>query len=498
MNDTLDHETLGRHRVVPTVVPRAPSRTRPRPPPWTPPWTPSRPARSSRDHVDELTGLGDRDGLLRRGRHRLAEGRRTGCTVALMLVDLDDFARLGVERTGSAETGDAVLVEAAVRLTGLLGRDDLVARLGRDEFVVLTAPLPSPQAAQALAGRVVDTLGRPITVGAPPVRLTASVGLALLGADGTDVAGLLRAAGRALCTVKAAGGDAAARPSPVADPAPDPHPFATRVPRRPLRRRSDLAADLRRALDQRSLDVRYQPRFDARSGLVAGFEARPHWQHPALGPLGPQQLRVLAERARLVGALGDAVAERALGDLHRLRALAPGASLSIGVCARPRGGRGLVESLVRHAEAAGHHPGDVVLDLTEDAPLADPALRGVLDRAHRAGLRVGVRGFGRASCGLRSLWSSPAVREVRIDPATVATLLCDPHAQRQVRSLVGAAREAGVAVLADGVGSEATLATLRRLEMDRLQGPWLAPALDLGGTERAAPTWSRLRHDVLR
>ncbi len=437
----------------------------------------------SRDN-DPLTGLPDRGVLRDRGPLALALARASGRPVALLLLDLDGFKRIN-DLLGHHE-GDAVLVEVARRLTTVVGPQDLLVRLGGDEFAVLTAPLAAPEAAADLAARVVAVVAEPLQVEELEVAVTASVGVALLDRDGNTLEELTRAADQAMYAVKRSGGDA---PSPTGDPT-DPVLAAVHGPR--------LLAELREAVAAGDLAVHYQPQVDARSGAVTGYEALVRWEHPQHGLLLPRHFLPQAERSGLLGPLTEVVLDRALADLALLRTLSPGAGLSLNVSARHMAARGLVTDLIERMRTAGHDPSELVLEITEAATRPTPDVAALFEEVHEAGVRVSIHGFGRDSSSLRSLWTFPAVRQIKIDPGFIATLLTDPTTERQVRGMVSAAHALDVQVVAEGVETGGAVARLQELGVDTLQGRWLSPAADPAELARHATHWSTVAAQVRR
>lgn len=434
--------------------------------------------------ADPLTGLADRGVLRDRGPLALALARASGRPVALLLLDLDGFKRIN-DLLGHHE-GDAVLVEVARRLTTVVGPQDLLVRLGGDEFAVLTAPLSSVDDAADLAARVVAAVSAPLPVEELQVAVTASVGVALLDRDGNTLEELTRAADQAMYAVKRAGGDA---PAPVGDLT-DPVLAAVHGPR--------LVAELREAVHAGRLDVHYQPQLDALTGDVTGFEALVRWEHPELGLLLPRHFLPQAERSGLLGPLTDAVLDRALADLPALRTMAPGAGLSLNVSARHMAARGLVTDLIDRVRRAGHDPAMLVLEITEAATRPTPDVASLFEEVHDAGVRVSIHGFGRDSSSLRSLWTFPAVRQIKIDPEIIATLLTDPTTERQVRGMVSAAHALEVQVVAEGVETASAVALLQELGVDTLQGRWLSPAADPAELARQASHWAAVGAEVRR
>ncbi|MDQ1314263.1 MAG: hypothetical protein QG662_372 [Pseudomonadota bacterium] len=150
---------------------------------------------------DALTGLANRRFMHENEKHLLAGAKRSGKQLAVLAVDLDDFKSVN-DRHGHA-AGDEVLVASAERMKQLLRESDVIARFGGDEFVIVLGQVDDAAAAREVAGRLVESLRRPIPLaGGGTARIGASVGIAMCCAGGETLNDLLRQADAALYTAK--------------------------------------------------------------------------------------------------------------------------------------------------------------------------------------------------------------------------------------------------------------------------------------------------------
>lgn len=452
-------------------------------------WLAGRRSTASTRHRDPLTGLAQRDGLLRRGPGLLAQSDTEKRASALLVLDLDGFK--GVNDAAGHHVGDRVLAAVGARLGEVTDPEDVVVRLGGDEFAVLTAPLGHPDAGAARARAIIDAISAPIEVDDLRVAVGVSVGLATYGVDGDTVDDLLRAADQAMYAAKAAGSGQWRASTPADD--------------RQAERSAQILADLAsgRVLDE--LVVQYQPQVgldvDGQDAIV-GFEALVRWDHPDLGLLLPRQFIPLAERTGHIGPITEAVLEQALLDLNRLQAVAPGARLSLNVSRRHILGQGLVDDLLARVHRHGHSPRHIVLEITEPVTRTSTDTAATFASLSRRGFQVSVRGFGTARSSLTALWSNPAVREVKVDPSVVEGLQqrdqpVDPEAVRLLRALTSAAHSLGIRVVAEGVEERAAVQGLRDLAVDVLQGYWLCPPASLERVEEWCRAWPLTRSSLL-
>lgn len=447
-------------------------------------WRSSRGQRGVRRR-DPLTGLAQREDLLRRGPGLLAQASAEHRPAALLLLDLDGFK--GVNDAAGHHVGDRVLAAIGARLEEVSEPDDLVVRLGGDEFAVLTGPLGRRDAGAARALAIIEAVSAPIEVDDLRVAVGVSVGLATYAVDGSTVEELLRAADQAMYAAKADGSGQWRSSTPAGQGENG--------------RTQRLLADLESGRAPHELVVHYQPQVGLAphgSGAedhVVGFEALVRWEHPELGLLLPRQFIPLAERSGLMGPITEAVLERSLTDLPRLQHAAPGARLSLNVTRRHILGRGLVDDLRTRTRRHDVSPRHVVLEITEPVTRASSETAATFNALSKRGFEVSIRGFGTARSSLTALWSNPAVREVKLAPSIVQALQhredpVDPEAVRLLRALTSAAHGLGIRVVAEGVEDHASVQGLRDLRCDVLQGFWICPPSELAHVEAWCDSWS--------
>ena len=293
---------------------------------------------------DSLTGLPNRVRL----RDALAEAaerwRRRGAEAAVLCLDLDGFKE--VNDTLGHPAGDRLLQACAERLRACVRQLDTVARLGGDEFAVLMADIRGPADVAVLAERVVATLAEPVALDGHEIAVTASIGAALLPADGEDPVSLLRNADIALYRAKAEGRNRFRLFEPAMEER--------------LRQRKFVEAGLRTALAVGQLEVHYQPQVAAGSGRLLGHEALLRWRHPERGLILPGEFVPVAEETGLIVPIGAWVIRQACRDLIRWPGLRVSVNLSPVQFRQRRPGRDGARGLGRErlqpspARARGH------------------------------------------------------------------------------------------------------------------------------------------------
>jgi len=403
---------------------------------------------------DDLTGLTNRFGL-----HQELEGLLRGPgrvpELAVMFVDLDRFKDVN-DRHGHA-IGDEVLRQAAQRLRAVLDEARLVARKGGDEFVVVFVGAHAEARARGAGLRIVEALGRPFETPGGHHACGASVGIALCPAHATGTLELLRCADIALYESKNAGRGRAT----LFDPGLDAE----------LRRRHDLLAGLRVALDERQLTVHFQPRLLVTDGCIQSAEALVRWHRPGFGLVMPASFIEPAESSGLINRLGLQVLDETLRQLAVWeRGELSFERISVNVSPRQFEAGDLVDqvrdALARHGVA----PSLLELEVTESLLHGDvTAVSAQLAALRAMGVTIAMDDFGTGYSSMALLRTLP-IDVIKIDRAFVRDLEVDQNAVAIARTIVTLARSLGLGLIAEGVETPGQADILRALGCDELQG----------------------------
>jgi diguanylate cyclase len=437
---------------------------------------------------DALTGLPNRLLFADRVSHALAAAGRTGAQPAVMLLDLDRFK--DVNDTLGHHHGDQLLIELAARLQSSLRPVDTVARLGGDEFAVLL-PDGGETAGTLAARRILTSLERPFTLAGITVGVEASIGIA--SADASDLeptavdasgdarmADLLQHADTAMYQAKK-----------------DRDGYRHYVPGQEGSTTAHLTllGELRQALDRDELVVHYQPKIAVDTGELLGVEALVRWQHPTRGLLAPGEFIDLAEGTTLIHRLTDIVLSKALALTRR--SLDDGAQVpvAVNVSARSLLDQGFPEMVSERLIAAKVPASMLCLELTESTIMSDPdGALAILHRLHDMGVRLSVDDFGTGYSSMAYLKVLP-VDELKVDRSFVKDMTSNESDNILVQSAVDLGHNLGLSVVAEGVEDQETLAALRAVGADVVQGyyfarpmkaellgPWMAEQAVMGST----------------
>jgi diguanylate cyclase (GGDEF)-like protein/PAS domain S-box-containing protein len=408
---------------------------------------------------DALTGLPNRTLLLDRLRQALARARRDGSRVAVIFLDLDNLKVLN-DSLGH-QAGDQLLRAIGPRLRRELRGTDTVARFGGDEFAVVCSDVTDEHHGAAIAERLVRAFEAPFVVDGEERFGSASVGVVITDPQAPrEPEELLSDADAAMYRAKERGRGRA-------------EVFDAGLRAR-ITARLSVERDLRRALDgEGRLWVAYQPYYRLPGRGMAGVEALVRWDHAARGTLAPAEFIPVAEESGLVVPLGAHVLREACAQVARWRRETPYTDLrlTVNVSARQMASPDFVGTVREVLADTGLEPDSLGLEITEGLLLEEtPATALTIELLQTLGVRLLLDDFGTGYSSLRYL-QRYALDGLKVDRAFVAGLgEAGDGDGAIVDAIVGMARALGMAVIPEGVETEAQLARLAALGCDHAQG----------------------------
>ncbi|MDP2411184.1 MAG: EAL domain-containing protein [Pseudolabrys sp.] len=418
-------------------------------------------------HHDALTDLPNRLRFHERLESALKRIPR-GATVALLCLDLDRFK--SVNDTLGHPVGDNLLRQVADRLRNSVRESDTVARLGGDEFAIVQTEAQQPEAATALAQRLINVLSEPYLIDGFEVVIGASVGMAIAPADGTDADHLLKNGDLALYRAKSDGRGTYRFFEPDMDAR--------------MQARSRLEFDLRRALAQNEFEVFYQPVINVKQNAITGFEALLRWRHPQRGMVPPEEFIPLAEETGLIVPLGEWVMQRACRD-----AAAWPAHVAVSVNLSPVQfrGRKLLEMVMTALTLAKLPANRLVLEITEGVLLVEtePTLA-LLYQLRSLGVRIALDDFGTGYSSLSYLRSFP-FDKIKIASSFIRDITTDDSSVAIIRAVIGLSASIGMETTAEGIETHDQLNRIRAEGCTEVQGFLFSdarPAADVAGLLR--------------
>jgi diguanylate cyclase (GGDEF)-like protein/PAS domain S-box-containing protein len=431
---------------------------------------------------DPLTGLPNRQLLLDRLEHALALCSRTRSGGALLFIDLDNFKTLN--DTLGHEQGDQLLRQVGERLLACVRSSDTVARFGGDEFVVMVEDLgQNPQEAAARARctgeQILVALNRPYLLGAAVHFSSPSIGITLFSDQHADVGEQLKRADLAMYQAKAAGRNTLRFFDPDMQTA--------------ITARAALEVDMRQGLVNDEFLLHYQPQVDG-NGDPTGAEALVRWRHPRRGLVSPADFIPLAEETGLILPLGQWVLESACTQLASwgARPDTAGLSMAVNVSARQFRHPDFVRQVLAVLERSGANPARLKLELTEGLLIEnveDTIAKMIALKAQGVGFSLDDFGTGYSS--LAYLKRLP-LDQLKIDQSFVRDVLADANDATIARTIITLGQSLGLAVIAEGVETEAQRDFLAQHNCDAFQGylfsrPVPADLIDAFMRTRASP-----------
>ncbi len=406
---------------------------------------------------DSLTGLPNRVLLGGSCGPRCAEDVAAGSVLGVIFLDLDRFKQVN-DALGHA-TGDELLRQAAARIVALIGPADMCARVGGDEFVVVSGGHGSDLALLDMAHRLRAALHAPFLVDELLLDVEVSIGVAWTPDDGSDLDTLVQHADLAMAQAKSArAGIACFRDIRGAISPTD----------------LGMLGDLRRALDdEQQLDVHYQPIVDLAQDRTVGVEALFRWNHPVRGSVPPSAFIPAAEETSLIHRLTDHVLDRALATLAGW--IASGRPVRMSVNLSPRA---LVDpSLIARVDGAlqrhGVPPGLLCLEITEETLVDDPDRAiATMHRLKDLGVLLSIDDFGTGYSSMSYLKHLP-VDEIKIDRGFVTDMVASSRDRALVHAVVDLAHRLELHVVAEGIETVEVLEVLREIGCDMAQGYYL-------------------------
>ena len=427
---------------------------------------------------DSLTRLANKALFQDRLEHALTRMIRKDSHLAVLFLDLDDFKTVN-DSLGHGE-GDQLLRRVATTLVEILQPADTAARLGGDEFAVLIEDVPSREAAEELAQKILDSLRQPVRLGTKTLSGACSIGIAF-DEEGITSEQLLRNADIAMYQAKKRGKDR------FEVYRAEMHTFVLA--------RIELEEELRAAISGGDLIAYYQPQLDLKSNRVVGFEALVRWPHPEGVLVDPRHFVPLATEIGLIGEIDACVMRTACRQVREwVEAGICGPDLEIGV--NLSAGQ-LVDELLSDRIATTlreceFDPTSLVLEITESEVLTDDAatLQNIA-ALRKLGVRIALDDFGTGYSTFLHLLRLP-VDIVKVDKSFVDMLgQGEDDSRSMAAALIQLARTLGYQTIAEGVETAAQLESLRLLGCDHAQGYHLGRPL-----EAKAARWMLGAHDL--
>jgi diguanylate cyclase (GGDEF)-like protein/PAS domain S-box-containing protein len=426
-------------------------------------------------NFDPLTGLPNRRNLRAQLETEIAACAQTRQRLAILFIDLDHFKE--VNDSLGHDNGDLLLVQAARRIQDCLGAKDVVGRMGGDEFTVVLGDVQVEFGAAAVTPlehklqSILDTLSHSFELGTEQVFVSASMGITFYPTDATRVEDLFKHADQALYVAKRAGRNRYSFFSPELQEA--------------ARTRARLATDLRGGMAQSQFEVVYQPIVHLKSGITHKAEALLRWHHPVRGLVSPAQFIGIAESSGLIIDIGDWVFHQAAAQVKQWRTqFHPQFQISVNKSPVQFHHEGRSpHSWIDHLNTLGLPGSSVAIEITENLLLdAGPKVTGHLLDMRDAGIQVALDDFGTGYSSLSYLQKFD-IDYIKIDQSFVRNLTPTSTDLVLCKAIIVMAHALGMAVIAEGIETQAQHDLLLAAGCDYGQGYLLAKPMPVAACE---------------
>jgi diguanylate cyclase (GGDEF)-like protein len=368
---------------------------------------------------------------------------------ALLYLDLDRF-KLVNDTLGHA-AGDALLKAVAKRLLNCIDKNDALARIGGDEFVILQCDIAAPENALTLARRIIAAIAEPFEIGGQQMTVGTSIGIAVTPSDGADPDALLRSADRAMFRAKSLERGSCCFFEPAMD--------------QQQIERNQLKAELEKALSQNELMLHYQPFVNVNTEEITGFEAFLRWDHPTRGLLSPSAFMSIAEDAGFITPIGEWIIREVC---HNAAFWPASIRVAVNLSAAQFRSETLPLTILSALKKSGVAPSRLELEITESVLLSDDVgPRDTLNQLQNIGVKVALDKFGTGFSSLSYLRSFK-FDKIKIDGSLINGM--NGKGVEIIKAIVALGQNFGMTTTAVGVETAKQLRQVRELGCSEAQG----------------------------
>ena len=406
-------------------------------------------------YKDSVTHLLNRRGFEESAKRYLAESARYQRFLPLLLLDLDGFKNVN-DSLGHA-AGDMLLKNVAKRLIDATREEDLIARLGGNEFALMLPNVNSSYDAAVVAQRIVESLQEPYTIKKQIVHVGASIGISYFPDVEPEIREVLRYASRALSQAKSTGCNS--------------YKFYNIEMNDVYQERTYIVKALHQAVENNEFHLVYQPQVDLKTHKTLGVEALLRWNHPEHGTISPEIFITIAEEIGLINTIGEWVIKQACADLRSWKQFYnKPLTLAINLSAQQLTSDKLIYVLHRTIAKNKLDPSHIELELTETAVMQNSVVSvDMIHQIHDLGVKICIDDFGTGYSSLQRLTTLP-ISTLKIDRSFIHNLDQDENNAIIAQSIVELGKNLNLAVVAEGIETEQELAFLQQCECQQGQG----------------------------
>lgn len=404
---------------------------------------------------DTLTGLPNRALLNEEFNRAAAHANRTGKQFAVLLLDLDNFKM--INDTYGHDVGDELLKSVSAKIRSVLRAEDIVCRLGGDEFIILLEGVENNKHVEMVGESLLDSLQRDMWITGRPLKVGVSIGASFYPQHGADISELKRNADIAMYCAKESG-----KHQMIV--------YENALARANLNKIT-VQNELEKSIGKRELELYYQPQIDELEQRIVGCEALVRWRHSAYGLLCPVDFIAFAEESGLVQQVDYFVLREACRQAQRWR-LDHGLTIpiSVNLASVHFQTMSIIDELRNVLRETQLPPSLLTVEFTESVLLDESAMASsVISAIQSMGVKVSLDSFGLGFCSLSHL-RNVHLDQIKINRSLYRGVHRDEGEKKVAKGLVAFARELGAELVAEGVEEKEQISTLSELGCHLMQG----------------------------
>lgn len=411
--------------------------------------------------LDPLTQLPNRSLFFTKLNQAIAVAKEEQQQIALLFIDLDHFKT--VNDTLGHDFGDVMLREIAARISSVVGQNDVVSRLGGDEFTILLADISENGEVTEQLSRIQEALAVPHHIHGHLLYNTASIGISVYPQNGEDANLLVKQADLAMFHVKESGRNNIFQYSTVLEES--------------VRRKMVIVQELLSAAANNEFEVHYQPILSSDTLKVSKVEALLRWTSPTYGAVLPSEFIPLAETSASIIGIGNWVLAQVCSDMREFRLKGLELSAAVNISARQLMQPGLLEILLKLLQEYNLPASCLELEITESVLVSGDNIFQSLQQLRAHGFRISLDDFGTGFSSLSYLRRFP-VDVIKIDRSFVSEITSEPKGDVLVKAIIELSHDLGLKVISEGIELQEQFDLLRQLGSDELQGYYISKPIN--------------------
>jgi diguanylate cyclase (GGDEF)-like protein/PAS domain S-box-containing protein len=412
-------------------------------------------------HYDLLTNLPNRMMFQDSLKNMISKANRNKSKIALMFIDLDNFKM--INDTLGHDYGDLLLQEVAARLKKILRAEDVVSRLGGDEFTVILDDVKDTAYPSVVAQKIIDTLSQPIKLKDEMGYIGASIGISIFPDDTDGIEQLIKNADLAMYRSKHEGKNV--------------YRYFTEDMNADASEKLELTNDLRSAIDHEQLEIHYQPIINTQTNKLASFEALVRWQHPKYGLITPNNFISLAEEGGFMVKVGKFVIKKVCNQIKMMQDAGLHAKIAINISSKQLTQNHLEQTVKSIVTESGINPSLLELEVTESFLMENiEAVEKVISNLKEFGISTAIDDFGTGYSSLARL-KKLSISKLKIDKSFINDIPHDEDDMVITEMIITLAKQLHLEIVAEGVETEEQAAFLKAKGCHLMQGYLFSEAI---------------------